>query len=158
MEAIRAEDPTDPHRTVVGTVLWLVAAVAVLVGGILHLQIWNKDYKDLPSVVPGGWVVKVGFPVNAAVSVVVAAVLAGVAFGALSVLRRYVVPAALVLEVLSLAALIQSHRGTFLRYQEQEWDSDAKVVLVVEIGATVALVVAGFLPAYLKRRQETQRS
>ena len=155
MEAIRPDDPTDPHRTVVGTALWVLSGVAVLAGGLLHLKIWNDQYKDLPSAVPGRNVVKLGFPVNAAASLIVALALVAVALGAVAVIRRYVVPVALALEVASLAALIQSRRGTFFDWSEKGWSSNAKQVLIVEIVATVLLVAAAFLPAFLKRRQAT---
>lgn len=153
MEAILPEDPTDPHRTVVGTGLWVASAVFVLAGGVLHLLIWNETYKDLPSAVPGRWVVQTGFPINAAASVIVAAALVAVAFGALRTIRPYVVPAALALAVASLAALIQSRRGEFFNWSENGWDTDAKRVLVVEIIAVVLLIAAAVAPALLNRRQ-----
>ncbi|MGI8710926.1 MAG: hypothetical protein ACR2LA_08050 [Acidimicrobiales bacterium] len=153
MDAIRPEDPTDPHRTAVGTVLWLLAAGAVLVGGVLHALIWNRKYRDLPSVVPGRWVVQVGFPVNVGASVIVAAALAAVAFGALAAVRRFVIPVALLLEVASLLALIESRRGSFFQWTEREWDADAKEVLVVEVLAVLALGAAAFVPAFMARRR-----
>ncbi|MGI8757611.1 MAG: hypothetical protein ACR2MB_17495 [Acidimicrobiales bacterium] len=155
MDAIRPEDPTDPHRTILGTAGWVLAALAVLAGGLLHLKIWNSDYRDLPKEVPGWWVVKVGFPVNAASSVVIALALALVAFGAVVALRRFIVPAALALEVGSIAALVQSRRGTIFRWSEKGWTTNAKQVLIVEIVGTVLLVIAAMLPAYLKRRAES---
>lgn len=121
----------------VRTALRVAGALLVLAGGLLHLRIWGSDYRDIPSDagLPGLWVVKTGFPVNAALSVVLA--IAVVAFA-----RRPIVwLAAFGLELGSIVALVLSRESSIFGWSEPLWSSDAKTVLVVEILAAVALGV-----------------
>lgn len=113
---------------------------------------WNSDYRDLPKEVPGAWVVRDGFPISAAVSVVMAVALTVTAFGMLSALRRFVIPLALALEAGSLAALVLSRSSSIFSWSEKGWDSNAEQILVVEIVAVVLLVAAAVLPTLLRRR------
>lgn len=117
-------------------VLRLVAAALVLAGGVLHYQIWNDRYRDIPDgALPGLNVVKIGFPANAGVSVLLAILL--VVFG-----RRPIVwLAALLFEAASLVALVLSRQASIFGWQETGWDSDAKKVLVVEVAAIVVLAL-----------------
>jgi hypothetical protein len=153
MDAITPEDPRDPHHTPLALVAWLASAVGVLAGGLLHLKIWNSDYRMLPGggVIPGVWVVKVGFPINAGVSVLVAVALAVCAFGLVPAIRRFVIPVALAVEVASLGALIASRQSSIFKWTEKGYDSHAKEVLAVEIVTVLLLIAAAVLPTVLGR-------
>ena len=61
--------------------LLLALAALVAAGGYVHLREWLGSYRSLPSAVPGAAVVKVGFPITAAISVVLAVVLVATALG-----------------------------------------------------------------------------
>lgn len=138
------------RRAVIGA-----AGLAVLAGGLLHLNTWNSDYREIPDgVVPGLWVVKVGFPVNTLASVLLAAGLIAVAFGALSRIRLVVLGAALALQVGSIAALIVSRGPGIFGWSEKGWEGDAVQILIVEVVAA-ALLVAAFV---LDRRASDQKS
>jgi len=121
----------------VRTFLRLFGALAVLAGGLLHLKIWNSDYRGsaLPaSAVPGTWVVKVGFPAQAAVSV-------GVVILLLLVRRPIIWVLALLVELGSILALVLSRQASIFGWKDAVWNSNAKQVLVVEVLAVAALTV-----------------
>ncbi|HEY4376370.1 MAG TPA: hypothetical protein VGM93_04400 [Acidimicrobiales bacterium] len=119
-----------------------VAAILVLLGGILHLQLWNKTYRDTPSIAPGAWVVRDGFPVNATASIILAAALVASAAGLLALAPRLIGFLALVLEGASIAALTlsRSTKGIF-RWHETGWDTDAKRIIFVEVAAAIVLLI-----------------
>lgn len=119
-----------------------VAAVLVLLGGILHLQLWNKTYRNLPSQYPGAWVVKDGFPVNGVLSILLAAALVITASGLLDLAPRLIGFLALLLEAGSIAALAlsRSSHGIF-SWRESGWNTDAKRVIFVELAAVLVLLV-----------------
>ena len=121
------------------TVLRLVAAALVLAGGLLHYQIWDSDYRDIPDgALPGLDVVKIGFPVNAAVSVLLAVLL--VVFA-----RRPIVwLAALLFELACIVTLVLSRQASVFGWEETGYNDDAKKVLVVEV---LSVVVLGLLLA-----------
>jgi len=114
--------------------LRIVAAILVLIGGLLHYRIWDDRYRDIPDgALPGLNVVKVGFPVNAGVSVLLAILL--IVFG-----RRPIVwLVTLLFEVGSIVALVLSRQASIFGWEEKGWDSDAKQVLLVEVLAVVLL-------------------
>ena len=118
----------------------ILAAVAVAAGGLLHLQIWSSDYQDLPSEVPGAWVVKQGFPANVAASALIALALLLTAFGVLTVVRTWSALAALAVEVGSIGALVLSRGPGFFGWTEKGYDGDAKKVLIVEVIAVLLAV------------------
>ena len=117
------------------TALRLLGALAVLAGGLLHLKIWNSTYKDIPSgSVPGVWVVKTGFPVQVAVSLVVA--------GLIVFLRRPLAwLAGILVEIGSVGALVLSRQASIFGWKEPDWSGDAKQVLAVELAAVVLLAL-----------------
>ena len=139
------------------TTLALLALAAALVtaGGGLHLHDWLRTYRGVPWDVPGAWVVRVGFPVNAAVSVAAAV---GLVAAALRFRRLLVVAisAAIGLQLMSIGALVLSRHGGVLGWVEPGWTTQARQVLAVEIAAVVMLVGAqlGRVP----RRQLLRRS
>lgn len=123
-------------NTVVRSVLRVASAVLVVAGGVLHYRIWESDYRQIPNgAVPGWYVVKIGFPVNAVVSLVLAVAL--VAFA-----RRPIVwLAALLFEVASIITLVLSREASVLRWTEADWSTNAKQVLAAELAAAVLLAV-----------------
>lgn len=121
----------------VASTAWrIVAAVLVLLGGLFHYQIWDSDYREIPDgAVDGLDVVKIGFPVNAAVSVILAVLLVVVA-------RRPIVwLAALLFELASIVTLVLSREASVLGWKEPDWNADAKKVLLVEALAVVVLAL-----------------
>ncbi len=123
-----------------------LSALGVLYGGILHFQIWKSDYKDIPDgAVPGLWVVKKGFPINAAVSVVLAIALLLFAVGVIVRLGKLAVLGAAAVELGSIIALVLSRKASIFGWKETGWDGDAKKVLVTEIVSVVLLVATLFL-------------
>ena len=122
------------------TPLVVAAGIFVLAGGYVHAREWWDVYRDLPSSVPGAAVVRIGFPVNAVVSLVVA--------GGLAIASRRLagltvaVAGALALQVASVAVLVLSSEGTFLGWTEPGYSQAAQQALAVEGGAVVCLVGA----------------
>lgn len=121
--------------------LLALAAVLVAAGGALHLNDWLRTYRGVPWEVPGAWVVRVGFPVNAAFSVVLGAglVAAGLWY------RRLLgaaIAAAIGFQLASIAALVLSRYGGVFGWNERGWTMQARQVLAVEIAAVVVLVAA----------------
>ena len=106
----------------------LATAAFVVVGGLVHLQLWRSGYRAIPSVGPL-------FALNAAVSAVVAVAV---------LVRRdgRVQAAAVVLAVSSLAALLASRTVGLLGFTEQAWTDRAVQAVTAELGAIVAVAVA----------------
>jgi hypothetical protein len=129
------------------TPLILIAALFVLAGGIVHLREWQDTYRHLPSIVPGRDVVRLGFPVNAVVSLVLALglVLTTVRFRRLAALA---IVGAVVFEAGSLAAVIISRNASLFGWSEHVWTLGANQSVALEIGALVnlglVLVIATF--------------
>jgi len=156
MSATTSHRSSTDSRLTPATIAYLLTALGVAAGGLLHLEIWNDTKKDLPDVIPSVWVVQEGFLFNFAVSIVVAAAVVAVAFGALPLIRRYVIPAAIAVQIGSLAALIMSRRSEFLGYQDDVWDSDAKRTLWLEIATLVVALIA--LAIDVARNRQTTTS
>jgi len=136
------------------TPLILIAALFVLAGGYVHLREWQDAYRALPSGVPGRDVVRVGFPINAAMSLVVALGLA------LTTIRfRRLAPFALVGAVLfqagSLAAVIISRTGSLFGWMEPIWTLGANQSRALEIGALVNLGIVVAIAAVQRGHRET---
>lgn len=120
------------------TPLILASALFVLAGGYLHLREWLDTYRDVPSEAPGAFVVRVGFPVNVGLSVLLAVGLVATLFVARS-LQPTVVAAAFVFQATSLAMLIGTRVGTVLGWSEPVWTTTASQTRAVEIAALVSL-------------------
>ena len=119
--------------------LIVVAAALVAAGGYIHLREWLDTYRNVPSAAPGSFVVKIGFPVNAATSLVVAGALLAAAWR----FQRYltvIVAGAVAFQAASLAALIQSRTGSVFGWKEPVWTDGANQARAVEIAALLALV------------------
>jgi hypothetical protein len=128
-----------------------IAAVFVLAGGYLHLREWLDTYRHVPAGADGSFVVRLGFPVHVAVSVVLAAVL-------LAALRSQrllplAVAAAAAFEAASLATLIVSRTGSVLGWAEPAWTVGAEQTRAVEIGALLVLGALAALHATVRRAQ-----
>jgi hypothetical protein len=136
------------------TVLLLVAAGFVGAGGFIHLREWLDTYRNVPASVPGADVVRVGFPVNATFSALIAVALIVTAFVASRRLIALVAAIALVFQAGSLAALILSRTGSILGWSEPVWSPAANQTRVVEIAALVALTAAIALVAVQNRRTD----
>lgn len=120
-----------------GTVVRLAAAAAVLVGGLVHVQLYFDGYRNFPNANLGR-----SFVVNGIVSVVIAAAL---------VVRRdafvRLAAAAVAAGTLVAFALSRSDRGIF-GFSERglEPSPQAALTLVAEI-LVLALVAVSFVPA-----------
>lgn len=121
--------------------LVLLAAVFTAAGGVVHLREWLDTYRDVPASVPGAAIVRVGFPVIAGVSVVLAVLLVATVFLWLH-LRRPARLAAAALATASLAALVVSRNGSLLGWMESGWSRGAKQAAAVEVGALLTLLLA----------------
>ncbi len=136
------------HKLVTPLVVVSVAFVAA--GGFIHLREWLDTYRDLPSMVPGAEVVKIGFPVNAAASLV-AVVALGVAVVWKAGWLRRIVGVVAAFQAGSLAALVISRNGTLFGWTEPVWTAAAEQTLAVGIGALVALGALLFMDTVLRR-------
>ncbi len=131
----RDEEPILRRPT---TPLVVAAAAFVAAGGFIHLREWLDGYRDVPASAPGAAVVRIGFPINAGLSLVIAIALIVTMFA----LRRFaplVVGAAVVFEAGSLAALILTRTGSLAGWMEPVWTTGANETRAVEIGAMAAL-------------------
>lgn len=114
------------------------ATLFVLAGGFVHLREWFEIYRAVPAGVSGAAVVRVGFPLSAAMSLLSA----GALVGSLFVLRRWstrVLIGSVLLQVGSLATLVQTRVGSVFGWSESTWTLGAKQTLAVEIGALACL-------------------
>lgn len=105
----------------------LPAAVLIVIGGAIHLDLWNDGYRFLDYIGPL-------FLVNFGLSLVVAAAL-------LAFPRMVVLAAACVFAAGSLAALVASRTVGLLGFTERIWTDAAWQVVTSELGALVALAV-----------------
>lgn len=113
----------------------------VLVGGFIHLRLWQQQYKDLPAEVPGSWLVRDGFRANAATSVVLAVALIAIGFPLFARLHRFVVVGALGFEIAAIAILVATrYRAVFDWIEKGDWGTGPKRTIVVEILAVIALL------------------
>lgn len=121
-------------------VLALGAAGFILAGGYFHFRDWMDLYRHLPAEFPGSAVVRIGFPVNMALSVLSAGALV---LGAL--VSRWLLPYAtagsIMFQAGSLAALIKSRTGSLFGWTELGWAASAGQTRAVEIAALAALTM-----------------
>jgi hypothetical protein len=131
----------------------LLAAAAVYTAGAgyVHLREWLDLYRNLPSSVPGSAVVRIGFPVHAVVSGLLAVtLLVGARRGGRLV--RYAVGGSLVFQAAALAALVVSRTGSLFGWREVTWTGGAGEALLAAIGAMVTLSAAISVAAVERRR------
>lgn len=103
----------------------LPAAVLVLAGGLVHLQLWQGGYQDIPYIGPL-------FLVNVGASGLIAVALA-VRGG------RWVTLAGVTLAAGSLLALVTSRSVGLLGFMEGAWTPAAIRTIAAEVGAIVAI-------------------
>ena len=124
--------------------LGVVGALFTVAGGAVHLREWLDGYKDVPSALDGAFVVKLGFPVNAALSALLAAFIGYVILRPVP-MRTFVTAftAGLVFQVGALLALFISRTDSgLLGWSEPQWTSGATQARFVEAVAIAALAGA----------------
>ena len=132
----------SPRRSLAPAAPLLIGAAAfTLAGGYVHLREWLDTYRDIPASVQGSALVRVGFPINAGASLLLAIALVLVA---VRPVRRsaLVVAAAVAFQAGSLATLIGTRVGTVVGWSEPIWTRGAEQTRAVEIGALVLLALA----------------
>lgn len=134
----------------------LAAAAYILAGGFVHLREWLDLYRHLPASVPGSAVVRLGFPINVALSVMAAGALLFTARASISRAWLAVIGSAL-FQVGSLAAVIRSRMGSLFGWSELGWTRAAKQSLVVEIAALAMLVALGVIIQLERRHRVDHR-
>ncbi|MDP1793997.1 MAG: hypothetical protein Q8K63_07640 [Acidimicrobiales bacterium] len=126
------------RRRPVSRPLLVLVALYTAANGYVHLQQWFDGYRDIPSSVPGSWVVRLGFPINAAAAAVIVLALVAAAWrqrgGILTVL------AAAALNAGTLGMVIATRTGSVFGWSEPVWTPGANQTRAVTIGA---LVLAG---------------
>lgn len=131
----------NPTQALLRTILRVSTAALVLAGGFIHYRLWQEEYKDLPAVVPGRWVARTGFPINAASSLLLAVALIAIGFSLFARLRPFVLLGALGLELGSIAMLVTTrYRAVFGWLEKADWGTGPKRTIVVEILAVVGLL------------------
>lgn len=105
----------------------LAAAAFVLAGGLIHLQLWQDGYREIPVI--GPW-----FVANAVVSAVLVVALlvrGSVRVGVASV----------VFSAASLIALVMSRTVGLFGFTERAWTDASIQATAAELGAIVAVAV-----------------
>lgn len=105
----------------------ILAAVLLLVGGAVHLELWRGGYRAIPYIGP----------------LFLANVVASLALAVALVVRagRPVLLAAGGLAVTSLAALVMSRTVGVLGFMESGWTVQAMRTVAAEVGALVTLAL-----------------
>jgi 4-amino-4-deoxy-L-arabinose transferase-like glycosyltransferase len=119
----------------------LLAAVFLLVGGVMHYNLWSSGYRFIPTIGPL-------FIANFVGSVALAA--------AVMVSRRATVAlAGIIFATGSLTALVLSRTVGVFGFTEPVWTTEALQILASEIGAIVALGIA--LTVQIRMRDEDRQ-
>jgi plastocyanin len=130
----------------IGRLLRRSAAIALLIGGLVHLQLYFEGYRSIDKIGPS-------FLLNAVVSTAVA--------GLLAVRSEWFVRAAgMVLAIGTIGAFVLSRRGGGLfEFREQGLNPSpqAAVALIVEVAALVFLA-ATFIPGVIDEPTTTHHS
>jgi len=111
----------------------IVAGALVAAGGIAHLIIWDDRFRDLPGEIPGVDVVQKGFPVNGAISLVLAVALIALPR------QRLITLGALALQLGSIFALVDAREWMVLGWEERGYDPAARNVLILEVITSIVL-------------------
>lgn len=131
----------QPAALVVATA---VAALFTVANAVIHLREWATTYRQLPGQIPGVWVVKVGFPVQAALALLLAAALV------VALLRGHpplsvVAIAGALFAVGSIGALVLTREASLLGWSERSWAGAPTQAVLVEAVALVALMAVVLL-------------
>ncbi|PLS74988.1 MAG: hypothetical protein CYG61_09725 [Actinobacteria bacterium] len=116
--AASSEDITMDRLTRIG------AAAFVVVGGLVHLQLWRSGYKEIPYI--GSW-----FIANVVVSAALALVV-------VAVNKAWVNLAGILFSASSLVALVMSRTTGLFGFTERAWTDQALRATTAELGAIVA--------------------
>jgi hypothetical protein len=130
---------TRPRNAV--SVLLLLAAVFVAAGGYVHLREWMQVYRDVPSGVPGAVVVRVGFPLDTLLSIVLSGSIVLAALRAPQWVTR-IATAGVLFEAGALLALVVSRTSSLFGWMEPGWSRSAGQTRAVEVGAVLLLSLA----------------
>lgn len=133
--------------------LVIASAAFIAAGGVIHVREWLDVYRHVPADVPGAAVVRIGFPLNAAASLIVALALLFCAWRR-SRFTPHVVVAAVLFQAGALAALIVTRTGSLLGWSEPGWTIAAEQTRAVEVGALVALAAVSVITAQRRMRRE----
>lgn len=115
----------------------IAAAVFVLAGGLVHLQLWDSGYRAVPYIGPL-------FVANGVVS-------AALALAVLVRRFRPVVLGGIAFSLATLVALVMSRTVGVLGFTERAWTDQAVRATTAEVGAIVAF--AALLVMLNRRRQ-----
>ena len=120
------------------TPLALATAAFVAAGGFIHLREWWETYRDVPSSVPGSWVVRVGFPVDVALSVVAVSALVGAVWTG----RRLAMVAGgiLAFQVGASVAAVVSREASLFGWTENGYNAAVRQAFAVQAGAALCVV------------------
>ena len=129
------------------TLMALMSSMFIAAGGFIHLTEWRDLYRHVPADSPGADVVRLGFPINTAASLVLVISLL-LAIRHRSRLTSPVILPAVAFQAASLAMLIATRVGTVFGWTEPSWTPGAEQSRAVEIAAIVALLV---LAAFVRR-------
>lgn len=105
-----------------------LAALFLVAGGLVHLELWNGGYRAIPKIGPL-------FMANFVGSIALAVAL-------MASRRASVALAGILFAAGSLAALVLSRTVGVFGFTEAIWTTQATRTLAVEVGAIVALAVA----------------
>lgn len=122
----------------------------IAAGGLIHLREWLNVYRLVPADAPGAAVVRVGFPLNTAASIVIVIALV-VVVRRHSRLTQPLIFGALAFQAVALGTLIATRSASVLGWSEPSWTPGADQARAVEIAAIAALLVL----AALCRRDRT---
>ncbi len=139
--------------------LLLAIAALVAAGGYVHLREWLGSYRSLPAAVPGAAVVKIGFPITAAISAVLAIVLVVMALRRQDWNRTTVVVlgATALFQAVSLAVVVLSRTDSVFGWSEAAWTRGAGQIRAVEIGALIGLAQVAGLRALMRQHNGSTR-
>jgi hypothetical protein len=126
------------------TLLAVMSAMFIAAGGFIHLTEWLDLYRHVPANSPGADVVRLGFPHNAAASLVLAIAVLLVTWRR-SRLTHPVIFTAIAFQVASLALLIATRVGTVFSWTEPSWTPGAEQSRAVEAAAIAALLALAVL-------------
>lgn len=106
--------------------LRIAAAVLVLAGGAVHLQLWNDGYRGIPRIGPS-------FMANVIISVALAV--------AIVIFRdRRIALAGILFSLAALGALVMSRTTGIFGFTEKAWTTSVVQAAAAEVGAVILLI------------------
>lgn len=120
--------------------LLIAAAMFTAAGGFVHLREWSDMYRQLPSSLPGVFMVQGGFIANAVISFVAAGALLFCAIKK-NRLSPLVIAGTAAFQVASLITLIATRTSSVFGWSEHIWTLGANETRAVEIGTLLVLAL-----------------